>query len=138
VYLENLHALFESRTKEAMWLGDLDLALVRALRLVDVDPHDPKIWLELGQVRLRRKEHAPAAEAYLIAATLGSPATAIARHMAGVCFREIGQPILAAYFFTAALEVDPRAISPHDEIQALPDLPTFVALKEWSLNSFAL
>jgi tetratricopeptide (TPR) repeat protein len=138
LHLENLHPLLESRTKEALWRGDLDLALARALRVVDVDALDPKTWLELGQVQFRRNEYAPAAEAYLIAATLGPPASAIARHMAGLCFREIGQTMLAAFFFKAAVDVDPRAISPHDEIQRLPDLPIIVPLKEWSLCSFAL
>jgi hypothetical protein len=56
--------------------------------------------------------------------------------MAGLCYRDLGQPLLAAYFFQAAIETDSRAISPHDEIQRLPDLPVLAALKEWSLSSF--
>ena len=136
LYLENLHPVMESRTKEALWLGNLDLALTRAVRVIDVDPYDSRAWLELGQVRLRRKEHALAAEAYVVAATLGPPASAIARHMAGLCFRDLAQPLLAAFFFKDAVELDPRAISPHDEIQTLPDVPVLTALKEWSLRSF--
>ncbi len=135
-YRENLHPLMESRTKEALWLGDLDLALTRALAVIDIDPYDSKAWLELGQVRVRRQELAPAAEAYAFAAVLGPPASAIARHMAGLCFRDLGQPFVAAFFFKAAYEVDPLAISPHEQIQALPDLPALAALKEWSLRSF--
>jgi tetratricopeptide (TPR) repeat protein len=135
---ENRHALFESRTKEALWLGDLDLALARAQHLVEIDPYDSKIWLELGQVRRRRDEPTLAAEAYLVAATLGAPATAIARHMAGLCFREAGLPAVAAYFFRAAIDADPGAIAPHDEIQTLPDLPGFAALKAWSLAAFTI
>jgi tetratricopeptide (TPR) repeat protein len=136
LFLENLHPVMESRTKEALWLGDLDLALSRALRVVDIDPYDSKTWLELGQVRLRRNESLQAAEAYAMAAILGPPASAIARHMAGHCFRDLGQPMLAAFLFASALEVDPRAISPHDQIQALPDLPALAVLKEWGLRSF--
>jgi tetratricopeptide (TPR) repeat protein len=136
LYLENLHPVLESRTKEAIWLGDLDLALNRALRVTELDPYDPKPWLELGQVRLRRHEVAAAAEAYSVAAMLGPPATAIAHHMTGQCFRDLRQPAVAALFFKRALEVDPRAISPHDEIQALPDEPVLQALKKWSLASF--
>ncbi len=134
--LENLHPVLESRTKEALWLGDLDLALSRALQVVGLDPYDSKAWLELGQVRLRRKEPAEAAEAYVAAATLGPPASATARHMAGLCFRDLGKPLLASFFFKAALEVDPRAISPHDEIHALPNTPVTAALKEWSFHTF--
>ena len=138
VYLENLHPVMESRAKEALWLGDLDVALARTLAVVDLDPCDSRAWLEVGQVRLRRHELALAAEAYATAATLGAPSTAIARYMAGLCFRDLGQPLLAAFFFEAALAVDPRATSPHDGIQALPDLPVLAALKEWSLDSFSL
>jgi tetratricopeptide (TPR) repeat protein len=136
IYRENLHPLLESRTKEACWLGDLDLALERALKVIDLDPYDSKAWLELGQVRLGRPEYAPAAEAYASAAVLGPPASAIAQHMAGICFRNLGQPSLAALFFKSAIELDERAFSPHDEIQTLPQLPIFTALKEWSLNCF--
>jgi tetratricopeptide (TPR) repeat protein len=136
LYLENLHPVLESRTKEALWLGDLDLALARARRVVDLDPYDPKTWLELGQVRLRRREIAEAAESYAVAATLGPPASAIARHMAGTCYRDLGQPMLAGFFFKEAAEIDRRSISPHDEIQILPDVPVIAALKAWSLRSF--
>jgi tetratricopeptide (TPR) repeat protein len=136
LYLENLHPVLESRTKEAIWLGDLDLALARALRVVELDPYDSKSWLELGQVRRKRKELGAAAEAYAFAAVLGPPASAIARHMAGVCFGELDQPLLAAFFLNSALDIDPLAMSAHEQIQALPDLPAIATLKEWSLRSF--
>jgi tetratricopeptide (TPR) repeat protein len=134
--LENLYPVIESRTKEALWLGDFDLALQRAQNLVDLDPYDPRAWLELGQVRLRRNEYELAAEAYVVAATLGHPATAIGNHMAGVCFRQLGQPLLSAFFFKASVQSDAQAISPRDEIQRLPDFPVLSPLKDWSLRSF--
>lgn len=136
LYLENLHPVLESRTKEALWLRDLDLALRRAKQVVKLDPYDSKTWVELGQVRMARKEWARAAESYVVAALLGPPASAIGRHMAGVCFRRCGQDMLAAYFFKDALEVDPLGISPHLEIGALPDAAVLKALKEWSLRAF--
>ena len=77
-----------------------------------------------------------AAEAYAFAAVLGPPASAIARHMAGVCFREMDQPLAAAFFFNSALEIDPSAVSAHEQIQALPNLAMLTVLKEWSLRSF--
>jgi tetratricopeptide (TPR) repeat protein len=138
IYLENLHPVLESRTKEALWLGDLELALCRALRVIDLDPYDSKAWLELGEVRLKRNECSMAAEAYAIAATLGPPASAVARQMAGRCFCELGQPLLAAFFFATTLAIDPRSISSHDQIQMLPELPVFTALKEWSVDSFGM
>jgi len=136
LYLENLHPVLESRTKEALWLGDLNLALARALRVIELDPYDSKGWCEVGQVQLKRNEYLEAAQAYAAAALLGTPASAIGRYMAGLCFRDLGQPLLAAFFHKASSEVDSLAISPHDEIQSLPDDPILVALKEWSLRSF--
>jgi tetratricopeptide (TPR) repeat protein len=136
LYLENLHPVLESRTKEALWLGDLNLALARALRVTELDPYDPKGWCEVGQVQLKRKEYLEAAQAYAAAALLGTPASAIGRYMAGLCFRDLGQPLLAAFFHMASLEVDAVAISPHDEIQSLPDDQILVAVKDWSRRSF--
>jgi tetratricopeptide (TPR) repeat protein len=136
LYLENLHPVMESRTKEALWLGDLDLALTRALKVIDLDPYDSKAWVELGEVRMRRAEYAPAAEAYVVAAMLGPPASAIARHMAGLCFKELGRDLMAAFFFKDAVEVDPLAISPRDEICELPEAKVLTVVKEWSRRTF--
>jgi len=47
----------------------------------------------------------------------------------------IPKAMLAALFFKAAFEIDPLAISPHEQIQAPPDLPVLAVLKEWSLGS---
>lgn len=136
LYLENLHPVMESRTKEALWLGDRDLALQRALEVAKLDPYDSKAWVELGQVRMARTEWARAAEAYVGAAMLGPPASAIGRHMAGLCLRRCGQDVLAAFFFKDTLEVDPLGISPHDEIRELADSALSKVLKEWSLRAF--
>lgn len=132
LYRENLHAMLESRTKEALWLEDTALALARARGLVEADPCDAKAWAELGEVRYLRREWGEAAQAYGVAAMLGPPASAVARHMAGVCFRETGQDLLAALFFKDTLEIDPLGISPREEIQDLPDIPALGALRRWS------
>jgi tetratricopeptide (TPR) repeat protein len=138
LYLENLHPVMESRAKEALWLGDLDLALARSLEVIELDRFDSRAWVELGEIRLRRDELASAAEAYAMAAILGPPASAIARHMAGLCFRKLAQPFLAAFFFKSAIEIDPRSTSPREEIHGLPEVPVLAALKEWSLETFGL
>jgi hypothetical protein len=67
---------------------------------------------------------------------LGPPASAIGRHMAGVCFHKCGQDLLAAFFFKGALEADPLGISPHDHIRQLPDAKVLRSLREWSLRAF--
>lgn len=132
LYRENLHALFESRTKEALWRNDMDGALVRALEVVEVDPYDSKAWAEVGEVRFARKEWQETAQAYAMAAMLGPPASAIGRHMAGLCLRELGHELLAAAFLKDAAELDVLGISPREEIHDLPDVPVLKALKTWS------
>ena len=114
---ENLHPLLESRTKEALWLGDLDLAEQRARRLTEVEPWDPKPWLELGEVLLSRDRVAEAGKAYRTAARLGPPGTAIAWFMAGQCHEALDELDLAAGAYLTALRVDPEAISAAERLR---------------------
>jgi hypothetical protein len=132
LYLENLHPVVESRSKEAIWLGDRELALARARAVVELDRYDPKSWLELGQLLMSLDRWSEAADAYVTAAMLGPPVGALGRHMAGVCFRRLGQEMLAAFMFQSALELDPLGISPRVEIGDQPDLGVLASLKEWS------
>ncbi len=132
LYRENFHAMMESRTKEALWLGDLDQALARSLKVIEVDPHDAKAWVEVGEVRYLRKEWHEAAQAYAGAAILGPPASVVARYMAGVCFRELGQDTLAALLLKDTLELDPLGISSREEIRDLPSIGVLKLLKQWS------
>lgn len=136
LYLENLHALTESRTKEALWLGDLDGAAARARALTQIDPYDSKAWVELGQVHFLRKEWREGARAYALAAMLGPPASAVGRHMAGACLRELGEDALAALLFRDTLEIDPLGISPLEEIDDLPDESALRVLRRWARDSF--
>jgi tetratricopeptide (TPR) repeat protein len=130
--LENLHALMESRTKEALWLGDRELALARARKVIEVDPDDAKAWMELGEIRFHRRDWREAAEAYATAAMLGPPASAPGRYMAGYCLRQAGDERLAALFFKDALEIDPLGISPLHQIHELRADAVFDTLKRWS------
>jgi hypothetical protein len=132
LYRENLHAVMESRTKEALWLGDKDGALSRSLKVIEVDPCDSKAWAELGEVRYLRHELKEASEAYSTAAMLGPPASAVGRYMAGICFRRLGQDMLAALFLKDTLECDPLGISPRHRINELPNVAVLAALKSWN------
>ena len=129
---ENLHAVLESRTKEALWLNDLDLATSRATELTRVDPYDSKAWAELGQVHYLQESWHRAAEAYVVAAMLGPPASSVGRYMAGVCFRKLGLDILSAFLFKETLEIDPLGISSREEIFDLPDIEVLHVLKQWA------
>lgn len=135
---ENLHPLLESRTKEAIWLKDSDLALKRAKRVTEIDPFEARGWLEVGQVHLMLKDFQAAGDAYLTAAMIGPPASAIAYHMAGICFLELGQQAMAAIMLKSALDLDPGAVSTRDHLRRLPDEVVFRELKRWSLRTARL
>ncbi|MGQ0683932.1 tetratricopeptide repeat protein [Bradyrhizobium sp.] len=132
LYRENLHAVMESRTKEALWLGDKNEALSRSLKVIEVDPCDSKAWAELGEIHYLREEWKQASEAYSMAAMLGPPASAIGRYMAGLCFRKLGQDMLSAFFLKDTLECDPLGISPRHRINELPKAAALDALKHWN------
>jgi tetratricopeptide (TPR) repeat protein len=135
---ENLHAVLESRTKEALWLDDLDLAASRAAELTRVDPYDSKAWAELGQVHYLQENWHRAAEEYVVAAMLGPPANSVGRYMAGVCFRKLGLDFLAAFLFKETLEIDPLGISSRQEIFDLPDIEVMDTLKQWARSNIRL
>jgi len=134
LYRENLHAVMESRTKEALWLGDRDEALSRSLKVIEVDPCDAKAWAELGEIHYLREEWKQASEAYATAAMLGPPASAIGRYMAGLCFGKLGQDMSAAFFLKDALEGDPLGISSRHRINELPKVAVLDALKHWNIR----
>lgn len=130
--VENLHPLLESRTKEAIWLGDLELAEDRARRLVKLEPHDPKPAIELGEVLLRREKVSQAAEFYLRAARHGPPGTAIAWFMAGQCYEALGMDDVAANCYLASLRADPEGVSPARRLERLSRRVGWRALQRWS------
>lgn len=132
LYRENLHALWESRSKEARWLGDDERALACARAVIDVDPYDAKAWVELGQLHFARQQWREAARAYAAAALLGPPASAVGRYLCGVCLRQGGDELLSALFFKDALEIDPVGISSREAIHALPERGILKALRDWS------
>jgi len=132
---ENLHPLLESRTKEALWLGDLDSALVRATQVTELDPFEARGWLELGEVLMARRDWAKALDAYATAALIGPPASAIARHMAGLCLEKLGGTAASALMFKSAIDIDPGAVATRNKVQKLPETEVFDALKQWNLQT---
>ncbi len=108
---ENQSIIGESRTKEALWLRDFDLAEERARKLVERDILDPRYRLELGEVLLKRRRVEEAAQAYRCATRLGPPGTAVAWFMVGQCYQSLGELDLACDCYLACLHCDPLAIS---------------------------
>ena len=72
------------------------------------------------------------------AATLGAPAGAIGRYMAGVCYRELQMDALAGFLFKEALEIDPLGISSRDELYSMTPDAMLDALNRWSLSTLRL
>src|SRR5258708_2856642 len=83
---ENWIPLLQSRSKEAIWLGDLALAESRLQRAANVDPLDAMRWCELGDVRIKRGAISAALEAFLKAAALCPPGSAYCWLMIGSCY----------------------------------------------------
>jgi tetratricopeptide (TPR) repeat protein len=111
VAYENLNIIGESRTKEAIWLGDLDLAEERARKLIERDILASRYRLELGEVLLKQGRVEEAGHAYLSATRLGPPGTPEAWFMAGQCYQSLGELELAYDCYLACLQSDPSSIS---------------------------
>ena len=108
---ENLHACMESRAKEALRLGDPQLAHKRLAEGLALDPYHPLSTVELAESLAKQGKHAEAATYYQRAARLGPYGTALAYNMAGECLRKAGDDSLAEDCFVQALRIDPYAVS---------------------------
>jgi tetratricopeptide (TPR) repeat protein len=108
---EMLYPVYESRTKEALWMGDHDLAEERALGTVELSPYDARAWLHLGQVYVERDNPEGALRAYRRAARLAPPGREIACFMAGQCLEALGDPESACDAYLASLDSDPLGVS---------------------------
>jgi tetratricopeptide (TPR) repeat protein len=132
VAYENRSNIQESRTKEALWLPDLDLAEERARQLVERNILDPRYRLELGEVLLKRKKIEEAAQVYRSATRLGPPGTAIAWFMAGQCYQSLGDLQLAYDCYLACVHFDPLAISAVKRLGQIAPLLGDENLANWS------
>jgi tetratricopeptide (TPR) repeat protein len=129
---ENMNILTESRVKEALWLGDLDLAEERARRLVAMEPFDSRYRLELGELLIKVNKIEEAAKIYASATRLGPPGTAVAWFMKGQCYEALGEIEIASDSYLAALQIDSEAISAVERLAKLsPELGNS-ALVNWS------
>ena len=129
---ENQSIIGESRTKEALWLRDFDLAEERARKLVERDILDPRYRLELGEVLLKRGRVEEAVQVYRCATRLGPPGTAVAWFMMGQCYQSLGELELAYDCYLASLDCDPLAISPVKRLGQIAPLLGDENLASWS------
>lgn len=107
-----LHSsLFETRTKEMLVRGRLDVAMEYASRLVEHTPADPHPRLELGEVQIAVGDYQAAIESYRWAALLGPHVTQVAEFMIGQCMQALGASGAARAAYVRSLDADPLAIS---------------------------
>ena len=107
-----LHSsLYETRTKEKLIRGELDLALDYADRLVAHTPADPHPRLELGEVQVAIGDYQAAIESYRWAALLGPHVIQVAEFMMGQCLQTLGDRSAARVAYVRSLDADPLAIS---------------------------
>lgn len=128
---ENRHPLLETRTKEALWLRDFELATERAERLVAHDPWDAKVRLQLSDVHLRAGRHQHCAAALERAASLGPPYAAAAWFKLGLCREAADEPRMAAEAYFRSAAEDPSAVSPLVRL-ARADLRGSGAYRSWA------
>jgi tetratricopeptide (TPR) repeat protein len=129
---ENLNIVYESRTKEALWLGDLELAEELVQKLTKMDPLDPRYQLELGEVFLKRGKIEEATKAYHSATRLGPPGTPIAWFMAGQCHEKLGDIDIAFDCYLTSVQIDELAISAIERLNYLAPRLGNSAIKNWS------
>jgi hypothetical protein len=129
---ELMYAALESRTKEALWLGDLDVAEQRARRLVELWPLEPLAHNHLGQVLIERERIEDALGAYLSAARISAPGAEAAWFMAGQCYEALKLPERACDAYLAALRLDPLGISSLERFAEVADEIRNPVLASWS------
>jgi tetratricopeptide (TPR) repeat protein len=129
---ENLTTVFESRTKEALWLGDIDLAEERAKKMIKMEPLYSRYYLQLGEVLIKQGKVEEASKIYRSAARLGPPGTPIAWFMAGQCHEKLGDIDIACDCYLASVQMDDLAISAVERIHYLAPQLGNSALANWS------
>lgn len=100
----------ESRVKEALWIGDLDLALQRATAHRDAHLLDARVWVQCGEVHVQRDELEEALRCFQEGIRLSPPGGEVARFLAGQCHEQLGDPNAALDCYLGALRVDPLGI----------------------------
>ena len=131
----------ESRTKEALLLGKLDVAEDWARRAVRHAPSDPRGYLELGQVLIEQQRVRDALDSYRLAVRFGPPGTEIAWFMIGQCLEALDEPEHACDAYLASLDLDPLAISAAERLSEVaakggsPDLAAWARARVATLTS---
>jgi len=133
---EMLYPVLESRTKEATWIGDLELAGERARQTVELSPYDARAWLHLGQALLDQEKIEDALRAYLTSARLAPPGREIAMFMAGQCLEAIDDREAACDAYLESLRVDPLGLSAAERLGQVSTELGNMSIAAWATAQF--
>lgn len=128
---EMLYPVLESRSKEAIWLEDYDLALERAQRTVKLSPYDARAWLHLGQIYIEREEPEEAVAAYRRSARLAPPGREIAWFMAGQCYEVLDDLESACDAYLSSLQADPLGIASAERLEDVATQLDYAPILRW-------
>jgi len=113
---EVLFPVLESRTREALALGECGRALSHATELVRLSPSDARAWLLLGEVALENGLREQAIHAYGRARWFAPPGRDIAAFMLAQCLDANGDIEAATGALLDSVAVDPLGISAIDAL----------------------
>ncbi|MEU7858700.1 hypothetical protein [Nonomuraea sp. NPDC049141] len=108
---QNLHPLLETRTRAALARGTADAALGYAREAAELDPHDGKVHITLGDVLARAGDRAQARASYLRAVALGAPYAPKAQNLLAGSLEAEGDHEAAMYAYLRVLDLDRGAYS---------------------------
>ncbi|MGW4795161.1 hypothetical protein ACWEPC_22400 [Nonomuraea sp. NPDC004297] len=108
---ENLYAVLETRTNEAVAFGDRSAAAGYAAAVVDHDPLEPKAWMQLGAVHWDDRRTEESLAAYRTAATLGAPFTATSWYCVARCLERLDDLEEACHAYGVSVSAEPLGLT---------------------------
>jgi tetratricopeptide (TPR) repeat protein len=129
---EMLYAALESRIKEALWIGDTDLALERASEYVALSPASARGYMHRADVLFRAQRWAQCRGDCLEAARLAPPHADEAMFLLGQCYEKEQSPDEAISAYLSVLRADPLAISAAQRLAGLAGVQDRPALRDWA------
>ncbi|PGR73107.1 hypothetical protein COC43_23145 [Bacillus thuringiensis] len=114
---ENLHPIYETNIKIAMWRNDLQDANFYAKKLTELDPYDPKVYLHLGDTYRVLNRLDDAILTYMKCFNIGHPFSAYSSFLIGHCFERLGDFSNACEWYVTSLEYEPYSISALEKLK---------------------
>lgn len=119
---ENLYPMLETCSRIWSFLGDPNRAYDLMTEIsAQVDPLDPKAWLQAGEYKAKRGDWPGALEAYRKAGELAFPYGRVAWYKAGRILEKQGQLASAQDCYRNSLQLWPGGLSPQARLNVLAE-----------------